>query len=266
MRPERIGWLVLAGTLFIGCAGPDTDRAPKRPADVSRVPDAVPRAEPRSASGNPRFYEVFGRRYYVLASAEGHRERGVASWYGEKFHGRRTSSGETYDMYAMTAAHKTVPIPAYARVINLQNGRTVVVRINDRGPFAENRIIDLSYAAAHRLDMIREGTAMVEIEIIGPGSPAPARVTASRTERRGDADGMFVQAGAFRSRENAERLVVRIRDETGGSANVFVREDRVNGQPIYRVRIGPVSGVEQFDRVVQQMSRIGIPDAYLALD
>lgn len=266
MRPSRIAGLLVATALFVGCAGPDTDRAPKRPPDVSGVPDAVPRAEPRSASGNPPFYEVRGRRYHVLASAEGHRERGVASWYGEKFHGRRTSSGETYDMYAMTAAHKTVPIPAYARVTNLENGKTVVVRINDRGPFIDNRIIDLSYAAAHRIDMIRAGTAMVEVEIIGPGAAATGRTAIARNQRVGETGGMYVQAGAFRSRENAERLVERIRDETAGSSSVFLKEDRVNGQPIYRVRIGPVSGVDQFDQIVQQMSRIGIPDAYLALD
>lgn len=266
MRRSRKVVLLIAAAIAVGCAGPDTDRAPDRPRDVSRVPDAVPRAEPRSASGNPPFYEVMGRRYYVLASADGHRERGVASWYGEKFHGRRTSSGETYDMYAMTAAHKTVPIPAYARVTNLQNGRSVVVRINDRGPFVANRVIDLSYAAAHRLDMIRDGTAMVEVEIVGPDGPAPQRAAPRRPDREIDTDGMFVQAGAFRSADNARRLVERIRDGTDGSAEVFVREDHVGGQRIYRVRIGPVSGVDHFDRIVQQMTRIGIADAYLALD
>jgi rare lipoprotein A len=142
----------------------------------------VPRAEPRSASGNPPFYEVGGHRYLVLASAAGYRERGVASWYGPDFHGLRTATGERYDMFAMTAAHKTLPIPCYARVTNLSNGRSVVVRINDRGPFVSNRIIDLSYTAANRLDMVRNGTAFVEVETLmpagsGAGSTAELPVT-----------------------------------------------------------------------------------------
>jgi rare lipoprotein A len=133
------------------------------PLDLDNIPDAVPRAEPRSARGNPPYYDVFGQRYAVLPSSEGFVERGVASWYGPNFHGKSTSSGEPYDMYAMTAAHRTLPLPCYARVTNLSNGRSVVVRINDRGPFASNRIIDLSYTAAAKLDMIRPGTAFVEL-------------------------------------------------------------------------------------------------------
>ena len=132
--------------------------------------ELVPRAEPRSASGNPPFYEVGGHRYIVLASAAGYRERGVASWYGPDFHGLQTATGERYDMFAMTAAHKTLPIPCYARVTNLSNGRSVVVRINDRGPFVANRIIDLSYSAARSLDMIRNGTAFVEVETLMPAA------------------------------------------------------------------------------------------------
>jgi len=146
---------------------------PTPPANLMGVPEPVPRAEPRSASGNPPFYEVAGHRYIVLASAAGYRERGVASWYGPDFHGLKTATGERYDMFAMTAAHKTLPIPCYARVTNLSNGRSVVVRINDRGPFVANRIIDLSYTAAAKLDMIRNGTAFVDVEVLSPASPAP---------------------------------------------------------------------------------------------
>src|ERR1022692_2851760 len=137
------------------------------------VPDAVPRVEARSRSGNPPFYEVFGKRYYVMPSSIGYVERGVASWYGPGFHEVRTSAGEPYDMYAMTAAHKTLPLPAYVRVINLQNGRSIVVRVNDRGPFVGNRIIDLSYTAAAKLDMLRNGTALVEVRAIDPSTPLP---------------------------------------------------------------------------------------------
>jgi rare lipoprotein A len=127
--------------------------------------------------GNPPFYVVDGHRYFVLASAAGYVERGVASWYGPQFHGLRTAIGEPYDMFAMTAAHKTLPLPCYARVTNLQNGRSVVVRINDRGPFVSNRIIDLSYSAAARLGMIRSGTAFVQVETLTP--PPPGQLTAS---------------------------------------------------------------------------------------
>jgi rare lipoprotein A len=145
---------------------------PQSPPDVGQIADAVPRDEPRSAFGNPPFYVVGGHRYVVLHSAAGYVERGVASWYGTEFHGLRTSTGEAYDMFAMTAAHKTLPLPCYARVTNLANGRHVVVRINDRGPFVANRIIDLSYSAAARLDMIRNGTAFVQVEVLTPAAPA----------------------------------------------------------------------------------------------
>jgi rare lipoprotein A len=148
---------------------------PAPPLDFESVPDAVPRAEPRSSHGNPPYYDVFGQRYTVLPTSEGFVERGVASWYGPTFHGKSTSSGEPYDMYAMTAAHRTLPLPCYARVTNLSNGRSIIVRINDRGPFASNRIIDLSYTAAAKLDMIRPGTAFVELRTISTlGSPIPA--------------------------------------------------------------------------------------------
>src|ERR1035438_842099 len=147
--------------------------APAAPPSQSlAVPDAVPRFEPRSQYGNPPFYDVFGKRYYVLPSSADYVEIGVASWYGPGFHEIRTSTREPYDMYGMTAAHKTLPLPAYVRVTNLLNGRSVVVRVNDRGPFVGNRIIDLSYTAAAKLDMLRNGTAMVEVRSVGPTTPA----------------------------------------------------------------------------------------------
>ena len=259
------------------------------------VPDAVPRVEPRSRYGNPPFYEVFGKRYYVLSSSVGYWERGVASWYGPGFHKERTSTGESYDMYGMTAAHKTLPLPAYVRVTNLQNGRSVVVRVNDRGPFVSNRIIDLSYTAAAKLDMLRHGTAMVEIRSIDPtvapppltlaaaGSPAPAAVPAAApivvpaaqtptptpTPTPAPAaalggPGLFVQAGAFSDPANAERLAAKLR---GGSyGKVYVRDDQIAGRKMYRVRIGPVPDVAEFDRVVAALERAGVKDAHLALD
>jgi len=167
---------------------PDQDGPPtpdEIPQDIANTPDAVPKAEPRSPYGNPDSYEVLGQRYEVLQNAHGFRERGYASWYGKKFHGKRTSSGEAYNMFSMTAAHKTLPIPAYARVTNITNGKSVIVKVNDRGPFHSDRIIDLSYAAAVKLDMLGHGSTLVDLEVIEPGStiaeapsvPAPAPPT-----------------------------------------------------------------------------------------
>jgi rare lipoprotein A len=241
------------------------------------VPDAVPRIEPRARYGNPPFYDVFGKRYYVLSSSVGYWERGVASWYGPGFHKVRTSIGEPYDMYAMTAAHKTLPLPAYVRVTNLQNGRSVVVRVNDRGPFVGNRIIDLSYTAAAKLDMLRNGTAMVDVRSIDPTAPpvftastapapgAPAAVPqSSAPDASFTRSALFIQAGAFSDPANAERLADKLR---GGSlGKVFVRDDVIAGRRMYRVRIGPVPDVADFDRVVAALERAGINDAHLALD
>jgi rare lipoprotein A len=238
--------------------------------------DAVPRVEPRARKGNPPFYDVFGKRYYVLSSSVGYWERGVASWYGPGFHKVQTSTGESYDMYAMTAAHKTLPLPAYVRVTNLQNGRSVIVRVNDRGPFVGNRIIDLSYTAAVKLDMLRNGTAMVEVRTIDPSAP-PAGLTAPSAAEAAAPNApaagvaaaalspaLFVQAGAFADPANAERLAEKLR---GGSyGKVFVRDDRIAGRRMYRVRIGPVPDVRGFDRVVAALERAGINDAHLALD
>ena len=146
------------------------------------MPDAVPRYEPRSALGNPDSYEVYGEHYVVLNDFAGFKQRGIASWYGKKFHGKNTSSGEPYDMFLMTAAHKTLPIPCYVRVTNLSNQRSAIVRVNDRGPFHSDRIIDLSYVAALKLGVIGVGSAPVEIEALTPPAPGSApMLTASTT-------------------------------------------------------------------------------------
>lgn len=137
-------------------------------AAIMRIPDAVPKFEPLAKSGNPESYVVLGQRYFTQKSARGHVERGKASWYGRPFHGRQTSSGEIYDMYAMSAAHKTLPLPTYVRVTNLENGRSIIVRLNDRGPFHADRVIDLSYTAAVKLGLKRSGTALVEVRTVEP--------------------------------------------------------------------------------------------------
>lgn len=257
--------------------GPPPEPAPaETPPAPQSVPDMVPRVEPRSRNGNPPFYDVLGKRYFVLSSGVGYVERGVASWYGPGFHKVRTSTGETYDMYRMTAAHKTLPLPAYVRVTNLQNGRSIVVRVNDRGPFVGNRIIDLSYTAAAKLDMLRNGTAMVEVRTLEPASSAPVTAAAGAPpEAAPDSSGggvstvpvprtLFIQAGAFSDPKNAERLMEKLRG--GAYGKVFVRDNEIAGRRMYRVRIGPVPDVAEFDRIVAALERVGVNDAHLALD
>jgi rare lipoprotein A len=232
---------------------------PPPPAGVESIPDAVPRAEPRSAHGNPPFYDVLGRRYFVLAAADGYLERGVASWYGPSFHGGNTSSGEPYDMYGMSAAHKTLPLPTYARVTNLRNGRSVVVRINDRGPFVANRLIDLSYTAAAKLDVIREGTTLVEVRALTPG--APDELTRSA---QSPPPSLYVQAGAFADARNAQHLLERL--HAAGLASAFILSPLEGKSRLYRVRLGPVGGVAEFDQLAARLAALGIPDARLAAD
>ena len=226
--------------------------APHDTATLMAVPDAVPRPEPRARLGNPAFYEVYGQRYTVLADSRGYVERGVASWYGPDFHGERTSCGEPYDMYSMTAAHRTLPLPAYARVTNLKNGRTVVVRINDRGPFKANRIIDLSYAAAVRLDMVRDGTTLVEVEAVtADGSLPPPQRPAE----------LYAQAGAFGVEANATRLSDQL--TAGGIADVHVAADGGGSTPRFRVRIGPINSVAAFDALIARLKALHISGATL---
>ncbi len=232
--------------------------APSR--DLTAIPDAIPHFEPRSKFGNPPFYYVLGRRYFVLPTADGYVERGVASWYGPTFHGLNTADGEPYDMYGMTAAHKTLPLPAYARVTNLRNGKSVVVRINDRGPFVANRLIDLSYSAAAKLDMLREGTTLVEVRALTPGQPASDKLTRAALS---PPPTLFVQVGAFREESNAQHLVKRLHE--AGFAGAFVLSPP-EPHRLFRVRVGPVATVAQYDELTARLSKIGIESARLALD
>jgi rare lipoprotein A len=186
-------------------------------------------------------------------------ERGVASWYGPTFHGGNTSSGETYDMYGMTAAHKTLPLPTYARVTNLKNGKSVVVRINDRGPFVANRLIDLSYTAAAKLDMLREGTTLVEVRALTSGTPDPLTRSIESPP-----PALYVQAGAFAAEPNAQRLLERL--HAAGLTSAFVLSPATSRSGLYRVRLGPVASVADFDALAAQLQSLGIPDARLASD
>jgi len=262
---------------------PSGSNVPAPPADVLNIPDAVPRPEPRGTRGNPPFYEVFGKRYYVLASSEGFVERGTASWYGPGFHAASTSLGEPYDMYAMTAAHKTLPLPAYAEVTNLRNGRKVVVRINDRGPFVGDRIIDLSYTAAAKLDMLLAGTAPVEVRVISTrnesGSalpplpaaqpapaplPTPVAVVNAPAARAAAAPVMFIQAGVFADHENARRRVEVLL--AAGIELASLDEIPRNDKALHRVRVGPFASVEEFDLALKRLRELGIGDARLLTD
>jgi rare lipoprotein A len=252
--------------------GPGSGRIPDLPGD------AVPRPEPRSKYGNGRDlgngpqYEVLNKTYTVMPSSAGYQERGVASWYGKKFHGNLTSNREVYDMYEMTAAHKTLPLPTYVRVRNLRNNKSIVVRVNDRGPFVHNRIIDLSYTAALKLDMIRDGTSLVEVTAIsfdepaGAGGDRPTRVStpAPRAETPAQVattTRIFVQVGAFGDRQNAARRLALL--SQSGIGNAVVHEDTSSSPTLYRVRIGPVADVIQYDLLVEELAGLGVNDPYL---
>lgn len=295
---RRLAWLSIVAVALIvsGCGGnkvkgdgPGSTRIPEMPGD------AVPRQEARSKYGNGRNsqYEVWGKTYTVMDSSANYQERGVASWYGKKFHGRRTSNQEVYDMYEMTAAHKSLPLPTYVRVRNLRNDKSIVVRVNDRGPFIDNRIIDLSYAAALKLDMVTAGTSLVEVTAINfdavesgptgdratnvkkPPSPPTRSLVSVPSVTLADAapdpspmnsttigaHDIFVQVGAFGERGNADgRLAVLAQS---GIGNAFIHEDTTTSQTLFRVRIGPIADVVQYDVLVEELGNLGISDPYL---
>ncbi len=214
------------------------DRAPP---NLDAIADAVPRNEPLNRFAN-RPYKQFGKEYVPLTSVQPFRQRGSASWYGKRYHGKKTSVGETYDMYAMTAAHPTLPIPSYARVTHARNGKSVVVRINDRGPFLGGRIIDLSYAAAYRLGYIQAGSAEVEVEAVVPGET-----------RSSKSEGVYVQLGAFSSRENAESLRARLAREMASlrdSAQVLMSGN------LWRLQVGPYRSQEDARPVAERIERL----------
>ncbi len=273
MRDRQLTLILLL--LLAGCSPPHSvildipqpgDRAPSEKMDPNRIADAVPRAEPRSSRGNPTSYVVRGKRYLVMQGSHNFVERGIASWYGSKFHGRDTSSGEPYDMYTMTAAHKHLPLPTYAEVTNLRNGRRAIVRINDRGPFHENRIIDLSYAAATKLGIIAAGTGLVEIRALDPAdtTPSPRRHIAPSTTPAVVEPGLFIQVGAFSSRKNANRL--RIRLERSLKQSIRIQSAGDERRPLFRVQVGPLGDVQQADNLSLQLSQLGIRKTHIFIE
>lgn len=271
----------------------DSDSGPGGPPpDLSKIPEPVPKSEARSVYGNKSPYEVLGKTYSVLPSASGYVERGIASWYGNKFHGYTTSNFEKYDMYAFSAAHKTLPLPSYARVTNLDNGASVIVRVNDRGPFAENRVIDLSYVAALKLGIWQKGTGLVEVRAIDPDHPdrdpiarAPARAAApapvpppaaappARPEPRVASaappekihkPALYLQVGAYSDQTNAERAAATVRNAQLGAVRVV--EGTSNGRAVRRVRIGPLRDVDEADALTPKVRALGLGEPRVAID
>ena len=286
MKPIILSLSILA-LLLSGCASKKStsrysiknDHGPSSPVDVSNVPDAVPKVEPRSRGGNKSIYSVLGKQYSVLDNSDGYRERGGASWYGNKFHGHLTSNGETYDMYKMTAAHKSLPIPTYAKVTNLANGRQVIVRVNDRGPFHQGRIIDLSYAAASKLGVLRSGTAHVEVEAINPitwnasemvaASASQKNITPLTTQKmlapsvaaNTLATGRYLQVGAYSAEASARNVANQLGTDFMHSAHVN-NIDRASGR-LYRVLLGPVMDQYTVDNMLEKLTQRGFHGAHL---
>ncbi|AHE97934.1 septal ring lytic transglycosylase RlpA family protein [Thioalkalivibrio paradoxus] len=274
MRRHALLLVALAAGLgLLGCgSSPDrkavADGAPASvPRDLASIPDAVPRDEPPSRYGNPPEYEVFGQRYRTLASSEGFEQRGLASWYGTKFHGRRTSSGEPYDMFAMTAAHRELPLPSFVEVTNLDNGRQVIVRVNDRGPFVAGRVIDLSYAAAYRLGVLERGVAPVHLRAVGPRDrePEPLHLAArsdapypSAGNGAESEDDQFIQVGAFASHMAAERVQSDLRD-LGFDAVRITTLEAANGI-LHRVRIGPLADALAVQEATERLHQAALTD------
>jgi rare lipoprotein A len=268
----RVAAVLALALLLAACGG-----VPKRPGgyykddgpgespprNVESIPDATPKAEPLHRSANNP-YTVFGRHYVPAKAVGPFKQRGIASWYGRRFHGQATSSGERYDMYKMTAAHPTLPIPSYARVTNLRNGRSVIVRINDRGPFHSGRIIDLSYAAAAKLGYVSAGSTTVEVEAIVPGETsavaAEATPVAAVAEARppepgaiaqtSDAKGVYLQLGAFSARDNAETLRSRLERELAWLDRAI---EILPTEGLFRLRLGPYRDRDEADGVAARI-------------
>lgn len=277
-RTESTGKIILSFLLFLlllnGCSTSTRhhrypagrDHAPDFDIDISKIPNAVPKVEPRSKYGNPAVYTVNGHTYKVLKSSLGYEQTGIASWYGMKFYKQRTSSGEPYDVAAMTAASKVLPLPTYVKVTNLQNHRAVIVKVNDRGPFHENRVIDLSYVAAAKLGVLPTGTALVDVKAINPAQPE----TLSEPENKPEAclpetqavsnvsshPQIYMQIGAFRVESNANKLQQKIKKYT--PYPVVITQADKNQLHLYKVQIGPIPDVDNTDNLHSLLEQSGL--------
>lgn len=242
----------------------DKDFGPSEEVDLSHIPDAVPRYEVRTRAGNKNPYTVLGKTYHLIKDETSYKERGYASWYGNKFNGYHTSNGELYDMYAMTGAHKTLPIPSYVRVTNLDNGKSVVVRINDRGPFHQGRIVDLSYAAAQRIGIHKAGTGRVEVEIALPGDAPPiprkAETSVVRQIEAALPPGTYLQIGAFGNKQAAQDFASNL--GTKLTFPVVISSASVPKE-IHRVRLGPFKDAKNLQQARDQLARVKIYEAHV---
>ncbi|MDG2250936.1 MAG: septal ring lytic transglycosylase RlpA family protein [Gammaproteobacteria bacterium] len=245
----------------------DQDRAPSRNVDLESIPNVVAEPIRRTMAGNRSPYSVLGKTYQVLPTEEGYRERGVASWYGEKFHGHKTSNGEVFDMYQVSAAHKSLPIPSFLQVTNLDNNRSIVVRVNDRGPFHGDRIVDLSYAAALKLGYADRGTARVELEaIIANGSDSDRSGTRNRivnleTGNRAISGEKYLQVGAFSDVNIAREVSEKLRVMTKRPVIISTINNTANGV-LHRVRIGPVNDPGEIRRITQSVVAASLGSPY----
>lgn len=229
------------------------DKMPLNPPDVDHVPNATPKYEPYSRRGN-KPYTVYGESYRVMNTGQGFTETGKASWYGEKFHGYETSNGEPYDMYSMSGAHKTLPLPSYARITNLENNKQVVIRINDRGPFHSDRILDVSYAAAYKLGMLATGTARIKLEVIYIGSIAG---TSSAIASINDTGNHYIQLVASKDRAKLSKIA----KELERKYQVKTRVQPANN--MFRLQLGPIGQAELADMMLNKMKQNGYPESYM---
>ena len=228
--------------------GPDENP----PENLDKIPDAQPKYEPLSKSAN-RPYVAFDKKYIPMQKIIPFKEEGYASWYGKRYHGRKTSIGETYDMYQMTGAHKTLPLPCYIKVTNLKNNRSVIIRINDRGPFVDERIVDLSYAAAHRLRIIEKGSELVRIEMVNPSlANKDMKVADNVTSANSSIKSFYIQAGAFSNEANASYLVNRLsKIQFRNSLNI----KKLSKNSLYLVAIGPYGSKKIAEQALKDISQ-----------
>ena len=252
--------IIICALLLAGC-GSSRDGLPRnyRSFDARDIPNAVPKIESKSRYGNPSSYVVLGKRYHVLKSARCYQAKGIASWYGTAFHQRLTSSREPYNMYKMTAANKVLPLPTYVRVTNLKNGRKIIVKVNDRGPFHANRIIDLSFAAAKKIGMMSKGTALVEVEAIDPRHPN--QICGQRRQAHKEANPrIYLQLGAFSTKHNADKFANKLARESQQSVHVTIT--RTKHGYIYKVQIGPLKDVTIADTITARLQAKGFGEAF----
>ena len=246
----------------------EQDRAPSGHLDIASIPEVVPEPFARTLAGNRSPYTVLGKTYHVMVTEDGYNERGIASWYGEKFHGHKTSNGEVFDMYKVSAAHKSLPIPSFLRVTNLDNNRSLVVRVNDRGPFLGDRSDDLSYAAALKLGYADRGTARVQLEAIIPDGVVVDRAAANnnntlsqQTLRVASTGDKYIQVGAFADINSAREMSDKLRAMT--NRPVFIRSlDSANSGVLHRVRIGPVNDTSEIRRITQSVVAANLGSPY----